>query len=252
MSEGPRVAVVIGAAHGIGAASADRLVAAGWRVLVVDLDGVPEEWEVAAVPVPDRIVADVTSSGAVEAVMTRAAEAGRLAGLVFAAALQHSAPLERSGDAWGRVLATNLAAPASCAELFATYAEEHGAIVLVSSIRARIAGATSAVYSASKAGVESLTRSLAVEFGPLGIRSNAVAPGFVAVTRNAAKWQEEDRARGLRRRNPLGILGSPWDIAEVVTFLLSPAARFVNGTVVAADGGELAGTSPYPPPVTGR
>ena len=111
-----------------------------------------------------------------------------------------------------------------------------GAIVYISSGSATIGEHRRVAYGVSKAAIEQLTRHVGARYGRQGIRCNAVAPGFIA-TDTAARGIPADQRQLLERQNPMGRLGAPEDIARVVGFLLSPDAGFVNGQVLAVDGG---------------
>jgi 3-oxoacyl-[acyl-carrier protein] reductase len=112
-----------------------------------------------------------------------------------------------------------------------------GAIVNVSSVTARVPDAELAAYAAGKAAVDSLTRTFAVSFGPLGIRVNAVAPGYLDSPLNRARKADPDRAAAVVGRTPLGRWGLPADVADAVCFLASARSAFVTGQVLAVDGG---------------
>jgi NAD(P)-dependent dehydrogenase (short-subunit alcohol dehydrogenase family) len=119
-------------------------------------------------------------------------------------------------------------------------AGESGAIVNVTSVHAFGASSGTAPYDAAKAALVALTRSTAVELGPLGIRCNAVAPGFVRVPRNRHRWQDEEWTARLAARYPLRRVADPEDIARAVAFLVGDDAGFVSGTCLTVDGGYTA------------
>jgi 3-oxoacyl-[acyl-carrier protein] reductase len=229
-------AIVTGAARGIGLAISRRLATAGYTVHAVDAD--PDELtgarkELGAVPHP----LDVTD---VQAVGELAAELTECDALVNNAAIwRHTRLAETPVDEARRVLDVNVVGPLifmqKLAPLLARSA--NAAIVNVSSITAAYSPTGTGVYPASKAALEALTRIAAVEFGPQGVRCNAVGPGIVPTPGTAAHYGDSATVERRARTLPLGRYGTPEDIAEVVAFLCSTAARYVTGQVVYADGG---------------
>lgn len=226
------VAVVTGAAANIGAAISTALRAAGWRVVGVDVT----PWTPATGE--SAVIGDVTEPRTLAAAVDAARTAGRLQGWVNNAAVVQLRPFEEADDDHVRTMLDVdlrgylLGARAAVREFLA--GGGGGAIVNVSSVHARMGFAQHALYDTCKAGVEGLTRSLAAEFGPRGIRSNAVAPGAVLTDREVAA-----RAAGPLAEEPipLRLFSTPAEIAAVVTFLLDPVSAAVNGATIAADKG---------------
>jgi NAD(P)-dependent dehydrogenase (short-subunit alcohol dehydrogenase family) len=229
------VALVTGAASGIGRAIARHLLAAGWQVGVVDLPGsrLRRSFSVRArniVLVEGDVREPETAARAVAALIERF---GRLDGLVSNAGIMIRKPLHRLTTAeWHRVIDTNLTA----AFLFARAAEKHlrkahGAIVTIASTRALMSEPHTESYSASKGGLVALTHALAISLGP-HVRVNCVSPGWIE-TKNYAALRRKDHAQ-----HPAGRVGKPADIAEVVAWLLDgERSGFVTGANFVVDGG---------------
>lgn len=220
------VAVVTGAGRGIGAAIAARLATDGFTVHRLDLragDGVT--------------ACDVADADAVQ----RVADAiGPVDVLVNNAGQWRFAPLEDvTPDDFRAVLETNLVGTFLCTQAFgrSMLAAGRGAIVNVISIAGYRANPMVGAYSPSKAGIVALTEQTALEWGPRGVRCNGVGPGLVPTPGTGAVYDDE-RVRAVRAAAvPLRRLGTPEDIAEVVAFLASDRAAYVNGQIVYVDGG---------------
>jgi len=257
MSVSPGAVVVTGAAAGIGRATVVRLAAGGWPVVAVDRD----DDALARLAAETTGVAALHGDVADVVVLERAAALaqerhGRLGAWVNNAAIPTEGPFEHeSVERLDRTLAVNLRAPLlGCQVAVRAFLADGagGAIVNVSSVHARGAIPGWIAYDATKGGIEALTRGVCAELGSRGIRCNAVAPGAVLTEANRrALAAAEDPAaleRTWRELSPMGVLVEPADVADAIAYLLSPAARFVNGHVLAVDGGMAARNVALPPP----
>ncbi|MDH6109153.1 3-oxoacyl-[acyl-carrier protein] reductase [Kitasatospora sp. MAP12-15] len=250
-SSTPRVAVVTGAARGIGAATALRLAADGYAVAVVDLE------ESAGKDTVDRIVAaggralavgaDVSDAAQVQAAVDRiAAELGAPVVLVNNAGVLRDNLLFKMSEAdWDLVMNVHLRG----AFLMTRAVQKHmvdagfGRIVNLSSSSAQ-GNRGQANYSAAKAGLQGFTKTLAIELGKFGITANAVAPGFIATDMTAATaarvgMEFEAFKQAAATQIPVNRVGYPEDIAHTISFLTSEGAGFVSGQVIYVAGGPL-------------
>ncbi|MFF0543953.1 3-oxoacyl-ACP reductase FabG [Nocardia thailandica] len=245
-----RTAFVTGAARGIGAATAARLAADGLAVAVVDLDAAAAEATAekitAAGGVALGVGADVADESAVaDAVEAAVAAFGSLDVLVNnAGVLRDNLLFKMSVDDWDTVMSVHLRGAFLCSRAAQRHmvAAKSGAIVNTSSVSA-LGNRGQANYAAAKAGIQGLTRTLAMELGPFGVRVNAVAPGFIATEMTAATAARvgvsaEELQEKTAAVTPLRRVGTPEDIANVVAFLASDQAGFVTGQTVYVDGGR--------------
>ena len=242
-SASPRVALVTGAARGIGLAVARRFLREGWRVGLLDIDGAELARAAAALDAPDRTLAlecDVALAGPVaEAVAQLAERFGRIDALVNNAGVAVFKPvLEHTVEEWERVLAVNLTGPFLCTQACAPVMLRAGggAVVNIASISGLRASMLRVAYGTSKAGLIHLTKQQAAELGNLGIRVNAIAPGPVD-TAMAKKVHTPDIRADYHDAIPLNRYGSEDEIANGVWFLCSDEASYVNGQTLAVDGG---------------
>lgn len=237
-------ALITGASRGIGRAIAAVLAREGWAVCINYLerrDAAEELVQALRAQGKSAISfrADVSDRRAVED-MVRAAseELGPVELLVNNAGISRQGLFQDLDDEdWNRLLAVNLTGPRNAVRAVLPHmlSEKRGCIVNISSIWGLRGGSCETAYAVTKAGIIGLTRSLALELAPSGIRVNCVAPGCVE-TDMVRALGEETRAM-LAEETPLGRLGRPEEIAEAVAFLASERAGFITGQVLTADGG---------------
>jgi NAD(P)-dependent dehydrogenase (short-subunit alcohol dehydrogenase family) len=238
-----KVALVTGAARGIGLATAKRFLAEGWRVALLDIEGELLRDAVADIADPGNTLA-LTCDVADAADVTAAFDAvkrrfDRLDALVNNAGVAMFAPILETSDAdWSRILAVNLTGPFLCTKAAAPLMREHGggAVVNITSISAVRASTLRAAYGTSKAGLAHLTKQLAVELAALGIRVNAVAPGPVETAMAKAVHTPDIRA-DYHDAIPLNRYGLEEELAEAIFFLCSERASYITGQILAVDGG---------------
>lgn len=241
-------AIVTGAASGIGRATSLGLARAGVDVLLADVD------EIGMASVADGVAAlgrravtmrvDVTHEADADAMAQRAVvELGGVDILVNAAGINVRGPiLERETSELERILAVNLHGVLHCCRAVGRLMVEQraGSIVNLSSIMGTITGPRGVVYATSKGGVSQLTRGLAVEWAPYGVRVNAVGPGYCRTPLIDEILQDAAWVSRIEARTPMGRLAEPEEIVGPILFLASDAASYVTGAVLYVDGGYTA------------
>ncbi|MCP3396750.1 MULTISPECIES: SDR family NAD(P)-dependent oxidoreductase [unclassified Bradyrhizobium] len=238
-----KVALVTGAARGIGLAAAKKFLAEGWRVALLDIEGELLARAVADIGQGEATLAltcDVSDTQAVAAAMKTVEQRfGRLDALVNNAGVAVFAPVLETSDAdWNRIMAVNLTGPFLCTKAAAPLMREQGggAIVNITSISAVRASTLRSAYGTSKAGLAHLTKQLAVELASLNIRVNSVAPGPVDTAMAKQVHTREIRA-DYHDAIPLNRYGLEEELAEAIYFLCSERASYITGQTLAVDGG---------------
>jgi len=245
-----QVAVITGSSRGIGRAIAERMAEHGARVVVSSRK--PEACEEVAAVIRGRggeaLVApcNIGRKEELQALVDRTvSEWGRIDTLVCNAAVNPyfgpSAGIP--DDAWDRIMGSNIRSNHwLCSMVLPGMAERGGgAVIIVSSIAGLRGTATLGAYGVSKAADMQLARNLAVEWGPLGIRANCIAPGLVRTDFARALWEDPANLKRRTRDSPLQRIGEPDEIAGAAVFLAAPSGRFMTGQTMVIDGGVLAG-----------
>lgn len=233
-SQAPLRALVTGASRGIGAAVAEALARDGYSV-GVNYNASRADAEALAQKIGGvALQCDVSDREAVQNMLTEFGDVDALicnAGVALQGLFQDTAPQ------WQKLFNVNLGGAINCidASLRSMIARKRGKIIIISSIWGERGASCEALYSASKAALIGLAKSLAKELGPSGITVNCVAPGVIDTQMNANLTPQDLEA--LREATPLGRLGTAQDIAETVAWLCSPRADFITGQTITADGG---------------
>jgi NAD(P)-dependent dehydrogenase (short-subunit alcohol dehydrogenase family) len=237
------VVLVTGGASGIGAAIARRFAASGGRIVILDINGQGAKAVAAECgPAAIGLAADVSSDTAVREAVS---QLSRVDVLVNNAGTDvEGTVLEMSAEDWDRQFAVNLRSMFLMSKHVVPLMPAGGAVINISSIDALASYPRMAAYDASKAGVLALTRAMAIDFGPRGIRVNAICPGYIETPLLAPYFDQfpdpESAKSRVRALHPVGRLGRPEDVAEVAFFLASDAASFITGTHIVVDGGLTA------------
>lgn len=228
---GAKVLVIGASRGGIGSSVARAFQAAGADVAITGVEPSPDAADLDRFPYTQL---DVTDTDAVNAF---AASHSRVDVLINCAAITKRGE-EMAPDFFNHVLDVNLTGSLRCAQaLLPGLKTAKGSVINIASMYARFGSPRNPAYGASKAGVEQLTKSLAIAWADDGIRVNAIAPGFIVTEQSARARQDETFVNTIEARTPLGRWGDPQDIAGAALFLASPASAFITGTCLPVDGG---------------
>jgi L-rhamnose 1-dehydrogenase len=245
----PRTALVTGASRGIGRGIAVSLAADGYRVVVNyerDRGAADETARLVREAGGDPVViqADVGVVADVERMVDEAvAELGHLDVVVLNAGICPFTPFfDITAELWDRTHAVNLRGAFLTAQRAARSMVDRrrgGRIIAISSISALVGGSAQVHYCPTKAGLNAMMRSMAIVLGPHGITCNAVLPGSIETDINRADWAQPGKKAALAGRIPVGRIGEPRDVGDVVKLLAREETRFINGTEIVVDGGML-------------
>ena len=243
-----KTAVVIGGTSGIGRAIAHGLAEAGADVVCTSRR--IEQVEIAATEIEEigrktlRIASDVSDKKSLQALLDECVrEFGKVDILVNSAGRTKRAPsVDFDEDDWNAILETNLTGTLRACQIFGKHFLEngYGRIINIASLSTFVSLFEVAAYSASKAAVASLTKSLAIEWAKHGVNVNAIAPGVFKTDLNRQLLESTERGKEFQMRTPMGRFGKVEELAGAAVFLASDAASFVTGEVLVVDGGFLA------------
>jgi NAD(P)-dependent dehydrogenase (short-subunit alcohol dehydrogenase family) len=239
-----KLALITGGGSGIGEGIARAMAAAGARVIVADRNAEGAARVAASIGGDAASYElDVTDRAACDALAaTIARDIGAISILVNNAGIIRRGKVEDGNTRadWDATMSVNLDGPYNMVTAFLPQLKAtQGAVINIGSIQSFVALPNSAAYTTSKGGVRALTKALAIELSPQGIRVNAIGPGLIATPLNADARQNPDYMRNFEQRIPLGRLGEPADIAGPAVFLASDLARYVTGVTLPVDGGFL-------------
>jgi NAD(P)-dependent dehydrogenase (short-subunit alcohol dehydrogenase family) len=243
-----QVAIVTGAAHGIGAATARRLGQEGASVVCADKDLPAAEATAAAIQEAGgkaiAVAVDVTERAQVEAMLAAAISAyDHVDVLANIAGMAHDDPfLEMSDEWWNRILALNLTGVFYCSQIVARHMVARGIegrIVNMASTNGLVGEELLAHYNASKFGVVGLTMTMAIELAPYNIRVNSVCPGLIETRLTRAAIQDPNYYNSYMPKIPLKRVGQPEEVASAVAYLASTDSGFITGHQLVIDGGQL-------------
>ena len=234
-----KVAIITGAAKGIGFSTAQRFAAEGAKVIIADMNFESVKGAAAQVPNAEAYVMNVTDRASIQAVVDQVMQKyGRIDILINNAGITQDARLIKMTEAqFDTVIDVNLKGVFNCTQLVFPHMLDagSGAIVNASSVVGLYGNFGQTNYSATKFGVIGFTKTWARELGPKGIRVNAICPGFIAT--EMVKAMPENILQDIERRSWLGRLGTPEEMANIYLFLASDEASYVNGVALEASGG---------------
>ena len=242
-----KIAIVTGGASGLGYAIAEKFVGSNIRTIIIGRSEEKlEEAKRSLGELCSPLSFDLTKLAEIPALVQRIArEYGKIDILVNNAGINQKKPFtEVTDEDFQTIIHTNLTAVFALSREVAKImiSQRDGAIVNISSMAAQYGIPKVISYSAAKTGVEGMTRAMAVELSPQGIRVNCVAPGFIATDMSSKAFDSDpDRKQKVLSRTPLGRLGEPTDVAEAVFYYACSGAKFVTGTVLPVDGGNSIG-----------
>jgi len=229
-----RTVVIAGAGRGIGLAIGAGFIAAGATVVAVNRSPVPD------IGFAHALQVDLGEPDAARVVVDALGERGLVPDvLINNAALSDKRPLDDvTEEQWARIMHVNLRSPHLLSRALVPLMERGGSIINISSIRALRGFAGDSVYQASKGGLETLTKALAVELAPRGIRVNAIAPGAIRTDFNSAALADESYRAIALAAIPLGRFGEVGDVVGAALYLAGDLAGFVTGSTLVVDGGQ--------------
>lgn len=247
-----KIAIITGAASGIGYAIAERFLRDGAKVMIADVDhakGVAAEKQLSAIGDARFHKTDVADRLDIHNLVAATVESFKDIDILVSNAgiVHHSNFLKLKEEDFDRVLRVNLKGSFLAGQAVARYMVEKvadggspGSIINMSSINAEVAIATQVPYSVSKGGINQLTKVMALALAPHGIRVNAIGPGSIGTDMLSATINDqEDFRQKLLQRTPLGRIGTPAEIASIAAFLASDDAAYITGQTIYADGGRL-------------
>jgi NAD(P)-dependent dehydrogenase (short-subunit alcohol dehydrogenase family) len=239
-----KVAIITGAARGIGFGIATCLAKKEFQIVIADMDGA------AAQASADKfgglgVACDVTQRSQVAALVQQTiAKFGRIDVLVNNAGICPFVDvMEISEATFKKTIDVNLTGAFHCTQLVAKEMitrQINGRIVFITSLSVNVTGAAQGDYAASKAGLHMLMKSFAIALGPKGITCNAVAPGMILTDMTKFHWEKPENAAFIKQRVPVGRIGTPIDIGHAVALLCSEEAAYINGVGLIVDGGHQA------------
>jgi NAD(P)-dependent dehydrogenase (short-subunit alcohol dehydrogenase family) len=240
-----RIALITGGGSGIGQGIARGMAAAGAIVLVADVNAAGAERVAREIGGGARAYTlDVTDREACDGLASAVRrDVGAISVLVNNAGIIRRGKMTDPDTRahWDATMAVNLDGPYNVTTAFMSQlVETKGSVINIGSVQSFVALPNSAAYTTSKGGMRALTKAMAIELSPEGVRVNAIAPGLIATPMNEAARQDPDYMRNFQNRIPLGRIGEPADIAGVAVFLASDLARYVTGVTLPVDGGFLA------------